>query len=78
MKTFSLTLISPEKITKGCIRLIDVGKEAVRKGLIEGGGAKVVRSECAPGEIGPLADAVIVYRFSLCFHFKIRYTDTLT
>ena len=81
MKTLLLALISPEKskgTREGAIRgLIGVGKEAVRKGLIEGGGAKVVGSECAPGEIGPLVDAVIVNRFSLCFHFKIRYTDTL-
>jgi len=63
MKTLLLALISPAKgkgTREGAIRgLIGVGKEAVRKGLIEGGGAKVVGSECAPGEIGPLVDAVI-------------------
>jgi len=63
MKTLLLPLISPAKgkRTRG---FIGVGKEAVRKDLIEGGGAKVVGSECAPGEIGPLVDAVIVNRFS--------------
>jgi hypothetical protein len=64
MKTLLLALISPSKskgTREGSIRgLIGVGKEAVRKGLIEGGGAKVVGSECAPGERGPLIDAVVV------------------
>jgi len=44
MKTLLLALISPAKgkgTREGAIRgLIGVGKEAVRKGLIEGGGAK--------------------------------------
>ncbi|KAF9046300.1 TATA box binding protein associated factor-domain-containing protein [Panaeolus papilionaceus] len=51
MKTLLLALISPGKsfgTREGAIRgLISVGKEAVRKGLVEGGGAKVVGSECA-------------------------------
>ena len=75
MKTLLLALISPAKskgTREGAIRgLIGVGKEAVRKGLIEGGGAKVVGSECVPGEIGPLVDAVIVNHFSFCFHVKL-------
>ena len=46
---------------EGAIRgLIGVGKEAVRKGLVEGGGAKVVGSECAPDGGGPLVEAVMV------------------
>jgi hypothetical protein len=40
------------------------------------GGAKVVGSECTPGEIDPLVDAMIVNLSSLSFHVKIRYTDS--
>ncbi|KAF9465319.1 transcription initiation factor TFIID complex 60 kDa subunit [Collybia nuda] len=54
MKTLLLALISPGKskgTREGAIRgLVGVGKEAVRKGLVEGGGAKVVGSECQDGE----------------------------
>ncbi|KAF9260442.1 TAF-domain-containing protein [Marasmius fiardii PR-910] len=50
MKTLLLALISPEKSAgtrDGAIRgLVGVGKEAVRKGLVERGGAKVIGSEC--------------------------------
>lgn len=64
MKTLLLALISPGKskgTREGAIRgLIGVGKEAVRKGLVEGGGAKIVANECAPNERGPLVDAVLV------------------
>lgn len=64
MKTLLLALISPAKskgTREGAIRgLIGVGKEAVRKGLVESGGAKVVGNECAPNEKGPLVDAVLV------------------
>jgi TAF6 C-terminal HEAT repeat domain len=49
MKTLLLALISPGKTEgtrEGAIRgLVGVGKEAVRKGLVEGGGAKLVESE---------------------------------
>jgi transcription initiation factor TFIID subunit 6 len=76
MKTLLLALISPAKskgTREGAIRgLIGVGKEAVRKGLIEGSGAKVVGSECAPGESGPLVDAVIVNYFSPRFTSKTQ------
>ncbi|KAF9046804.1 TAF-domain-containing protein [Hymenopellis radicata] len=51
MKTLLLGLVSPGKskgTREGAIRgLMGVGKEAVRKGLVEGGGAKVVGSECS-------------------------------
>jgi transcription initiation factor TFIID subunit 6 len=51
MKTLLLALISPGKSSgtrHGAIRgLVGIGKEAVRKGLVEGGGAKVVGSECS-------------------------------
>jgi transcription initiation factor TFIID subunit 6 len=54
MKTLLLALISPGKskgTREGAIRgLVGVGKEAVRKGLVEGGGAKVVGSECQDGD----------------------------
>ncbi|CAL1712176.1 unnamed protein product [Somion occarium] len=63
MKTLLLALISPGKskgTREGAIRgLMGVGKEAVRKGLVEGGGAKVVGSECMPGEQSPVVDSVI-------------------
>ncbi|GLB38700.1 putative transcription initiation factor tfiid complex 60 kda subunit [Lyophyllum shimeji] len=53
MKTLLLALLSPGKsmgTREGAIRgLMGVGKEAVRKGLVEGGGAKVVASELRNG-----------------------------
>jgi transcription initiation factor TFIID subunit 6 len=64
MKTLLLALISTGKskgTREGAIRgLIGVGKEAVRKGLVEGGGARVLGSECVNGETGPLLDSVMV------------------
>lgn len=64
MKTLLLALISPGKskgTREGAIRgLVGVGKEAVRKGLIEGGGAKVVGSECRTGETSALVNSVLV------------------
>jgi transcription initiation factor TFIID subunit 6 len=49
MKTLLLALISPGKSNgtrEGAIRgLVGIGKEAIRKGLVEGGGAKVVAAE---------------------------------
>ncbi|KAH7923346.1 TAF-domain-containing protein [Leucogyrophana mollusca] len=63
MKTLLVALISADKskgTREGAIRgLVGIGKEAVRKGLVEGGGVKVVGSECAPGESGPLVDSVM-------------------
>jgi len=62
MKTLLLALISPGKSAgtrEGSIRgLVGVGKEAVRKGLVDGGGAKVVASEF--GDSGALVDSVMV------------------
>ncbi|KAG6861554.1 hypothetical protein C0995_014850 [Termitomyces sp. Mi166 len=65
MKTLLLALISPGKskgTREGAIRgLVGVGKEAVRKGLVEGGGAKVVESECRnAADAGPLINSVMV------------------
>jgi len=56
MKTLLVVLISSDKskVTReGAIRgLVGIGKEAIRKGLVEGGGVKVVGSECMPRETG--------------------------
>ncbi|KAJ3911805.1 transcription initiation factor TFIID complex 60 kDa subunit [Lentinula edodes] len=56
MKTLLLAMISPGKsrgTREGAIRgLIGVGKEAVRKGLVDSGGAKVVGSEVQGHEMG--------------------------
>ncbi|KDQ62792.1 hypothetical protein JAAARDRAFT_30697 [Jaapia argillacea MUCL 33604] len=63
MKTLLLALISPGKskgTREGAIRgLIAVGKEAIRKGLVEGGGAKVVGSECGYEQPGSLVNSVM-------------------
>jgi transcription initiation factor TFIID subunit 6 len=74
MKTLLLALISPGKskgTREGAIRgLVGVGKEAIRKGLVEGGGAKVVGSECLNGgDCGPLVDSVMVSLFLCDFFF---------
>ncbi|KAF8963013.1 transcription initiation factor TFIID complex 60 kDa subunit [Flammula alnicola] len=62
MKTLLLALISPGKshgTREGAIRgLVGVGKEAVRKGLVEGGGAKVVAAEAEGQEAGSSYDLV--------------------
>ena len=70
MKTLLLALISPGKskgTREGAIRgLVGVGKEAVRKGLVEGGGARVVESECKnAADAGPLINSVMVRGFNL-------------
>ncbi|TFK71263.1 transcription initiation factor TFIID complex 60 kDa subunit [Pluteus cervinus] len=61
MKTLLLALIAPGKskgTREGAIRgLVGVGKEAVIKGLIEGGGAKLVGNECLAG--GEDANALV-------------------
>lgn len=63
MKTLLLALISPGKsrsTREGAVRgLVGIGKEAVRKGLVEGGGAKVIGSECMPGEDSGIAESVM-------------------
>jgi transcription initiation factor TFIID subunit 6 len=66
MKTLLLALISPGKsrgTREGAVRgLMGVGKEAVRKGLVDAGGARVVASECTSGTIEEVAllNAVMV------------------
>lgn len=67
MKTLLLALVSNGKsrgTREGAIRgLVGVGKEAIRKGLIEGHGAKVVASECKTPEYASLVDAVLASPF---------------
>ena len=73
MKTLLLALISPGKshgTREGAIRgLVGVGKEAVRKGLVEGGGAKVVGAEWESGEGGRSTGLVnsVMVRLALLF-----------
>ncbi|KAL9711367.1 histone H4-like TAF Taf6, SAGA complex subunit [Leucoagaricus gongylophorus] len=59
MKTLLLALISPGKshgTREGAVRgLMGVGKEAVRKGLVDAGGARVVANECPGSNIEELA-----------------------
>lgn len=56
---------------EGAIRgLVGIGKEAVRKGVLEGGGARVVGEECAASGgdgVDGVVDAVMV-RLELIFH----------
>ncbi|KAG2362840.1 hypothetical protein BDR07DRAFT_1405885 [Suillus spraguei] len=63
LRTSAAQTLSPDKskgTREGAIRgLVGIGKEAVRKGLVEGGGVKVVGSECTPEETGPLVDSVM-------------------
>lgn len=72
MKTLLLALISPGKSNgtrEGAIRgLVGVGKEAVRKGLVEGGGAKVVAAESYTDREHPvnssnLVNSVLVHAY---------------
>jgi transcription initiation factor TFIID subunit 6 len=75
MKTLLLALISPGKshgTREGAIRgLVGVGKEAVRKGLVEGGGAKVVGAEWESGEGGRSTGLVnsVMVRLAIFFFF---------
>ena len=78
MKTLLLALISPGKshgTREGAIRgLVGVGKEAVRKGLVEGGGAKVVGAEWESGEGGRSTGLVnsVMVRFGTPTPFFFR------
>ena len=76
MKTLLLALISPGKshgTREGAIRgLVGVGKKTVRKGLVEGGGAKIVGAEWESGEgrrSTGLVNSVVV---RLAFPFLFR------
>ncbi|KAA1475677.1 TAF-domain-containing protein [Dentipellis sp. KUC8613] len=63
MKTLLLALLSPGKsraTREGALKgLAGIGKEAVRKGLVGAGGAKVIGGECMPGEEGGLGERVM-------------------
>ena len=71
MKTLLLALVSTGKsrgTREGAIRgLVGVGKDAIRKGLIEGHGAKVVAQESQMPGYSSLAETVMV-RFGAPFH----------
>ncbi|KAI5120130.1 hypothetical protein M0805_001898 [Coniferiporia weirii] len=62
MKTLLVALLSPEKskgTREGAVRgLAGVGKEAVRKGLMEGGGARLIGAECTTADSAQLVVAV--------------------
>ena len=77
MKTLLLALISPGKshgTREGAIRgLVGVGKEAVRKGLVEGGGAKVVGAEWESGEGG--RSTGLVNSVMVRWHFSFLFFD---
>ena len=69
MKTLLLALVSTGKsrgTREGAIRgLVGVGKDAIRKGLIEGHGAKGVAQESQMPGYNSLAETVMVrYRFA--------------
>lgn len=71
MKTLLLALVGPGKTPgtrEGSIRgLVGVGKEAVRKGLVRGGGARVIGNECTGSqktEERALSGAVMVCSFN--------------
>ena len=70
MKTLLLALVSTDKsrgTREGAIRgLVGVGKDAIRKGLIEGHGAKVVAQESQIPGYSSLAETVMV-RFGSLF-----------
>ncbi|KAI0032798.1 TATA box binding protein associated factor-domain-containing protein [Vararia minispora EC-137] len=70
MKTLLLALLSPDKARgtrDGAVRgLVGVGKDAVRRGLVDAGGARVVGEDLMPGEDGGLGDAVVDALRTLC------------
>jgi transcription initiation factor TFIID subunit 6 len=72
MKTLLLALVSTDKsrgTREGAIRgLVGVGKDAIRKGLIEGHGAKVVAQESQMPGYSSLAETVMV---RLRFFFRL-------
>ena len=83
MKTLLVALISPGKskgTREGAVRgLFGVGKEAVRKGLIEGGGARLIGSECSVGENSPVVSAVmVVLKIFFCLKVANDLSRTLS
>lgn len=63
MKTLLLALVGPGKTfgtREGAVRgLVGVGREAIRKGLIEGGGAKVIGNEFVHSTGGRESQALV-------------------
>ena len=84
MKTLLLALVSNGKsrgTREGAIRgLVGVGKDAIRKGLIEGHGAKVAAQESQMPGYSSLAETVMVCckLFSTCAHLLTRHCDSRT
>ena len=80
MKTLLLALVSTGKskgTREGAVRgLMGIGKEAIRKGVVEGGGAKVVGSECSPGDQSSLVEAVMVCFSLFVSHFNPSHVST--
>lgn len=68
VKTLIVGLIDNKKTRtthEGAIRgLMAIGKEAVRQGLVNRSGARVVGEKCMPGESSQLVDLVMVSLFS--------------
>jgi transcription initiation factor TFIID subunit 6 len=81
MKTLLVAVITSDKskgTREGAIRgLAGIGKEAVRKGLVEGGGVKVVGSECMPGKTDSLVDSVMVSILHIHVITRIEDLDRL-
>jgi hypothetical protein len=83
MKTLLLALVSTGKsrgTREGAIRgLVGVGKDAIRKGLIEGHGAKVVAQESQMPGYSSLAETVMVRLgfFFACGRLLTRNCATL-
>jgi hypothetical protein len=71
MKTLLLALVSTGKsrgTREGAVRgLVGVGKDAIRKGLIEGHGAKVVAQESQMPGYSSLAETVMVCSVRLIY-----------
>lgn len=70
MKTLLVALVAPDRekgTREGAVRgLAAVGREAVRKGLVEAGGARIIGEECTQGEISPVVHAVLVCCTTCC------------
>jgi transcription initiation factor TFIID subunit 6 len=76
MKTLLLALISSgrsQSTREGAVRgLVSVGVEAIRKGLIECGGAKIIGNDCYRGEQSAIVQAVLVSYKIIVFFFFFR------
>lgn len=69
----------PRATNEGAIRgLMAIGKEAVRLGLVDRQGAKVVGEKCMPGESSTLVDLVMVSMFDCILRIYILTCDIFT